>query len=117
MGGSVPLRRGSFAELGAEPGRFSSGDCADPLALVKLTALMERTSGRPDVKIGLIDGPVLTQHPDLAGEHLREIPGTQRRHVHAGRQHGLPARDLCRRNPVRKAEFSRARHLPRLHCS
>ena len=46
----------------------------DPLDLVKLTTLMERTSGSPEVKIGLIDGPV-TQHPDLAGEHLREIPG------------------------------------------
>jgi subtilisin family serine protease len=47
----------------------------DPLALVKLTALMERTSGRPDVKIGVVDGPVLTGHPDLAGERLRELPG------------------------------------------
>ncbi len=47
----------------------------NPLDLVKLTALMERTSGSPEVKIGLIDGPVVTQHPDLAGEHLREIPG------------------------------------------
>jgi len=45
------------------------------LDLVKLTALMERTSGSPELKIGLIDGPVVTQHPDLAGEHLREIPG------------------------------------------
>jgi subtilisin family serine protease len=46
-----------------------------PLELVKLTALMERTSGSPEVKIGLIDGPVVTQHPDLAVEHLREISG------------------------------------------
>jgi subtilisin family serine protease len=47
----------------------------NPLDLVKLPALMERTSGSPELKIGLIDGPVVTQHPDLAGEHLREIPG------------------------------------------
>jgi subtilisin family serine protease len=47
----------------------------NPLDLVKLTALMERSSGSPEVKVGLIDGPVVTQHPDLAGEHLREIPG------------------------------------------
>ncbi|BBJ24339.1 S8 family peptidase [Candidatus Nitrotoga sp. AM1P] len=46
----------------------------DPLDLVKLTALMERTSGSSEVKIGLIDGPVATQHPDLAVEYLREIP-------------------------------------------
>jgi subtilisin family serine protease len=44
--------------------------------LVKLTALMERTSGRPEVKIGVIDGPVLTAHPDLAREHLLESSGT-----------------------------------------
>ena len=37
--------------------------------MVKLRALMERTSGSPEVTIGLIDGPVVTQHPDLAGEH------------------------------------------------
>jgi subtilisin family serine protease len=47
----------------------------NPLDLVKLTALMERTSGIPEVKIGLIDGPVAVQHPDLAGGHLRQIPG------------------------------------------
>lgn len=46
-----------------------------PLDLVKLTALMERTSGSPEVKIGLIDGPVATQHADLAGIQVREIPG------------------------------------------
>src|SRR5882672_5068517 len=45
------------------------------LDLVKLTGLMERTGGSPEVKIGLIDGPVVTLHPDLAGEHLCEIPG------------------------------------------
>ena len=38
----------------------------DPLVLVKLTGLMERTSGSPEVKIGLIDGPVVTKHADLA---------------------------------------------------
>jgi subtilisin family serine protease len=47
----------------------------DPLGMVKLTTLMERTSGSPEVKIGLIDGPVVIQHPDLAREHLQEIPG------------------------------------------
>src|SRR5450759_3947819 len=43
--------------------------------MVKLKALMQRTSGSPEVKIGLVDGPVVTQHPDLANEHLRELPG------------------------------------------
>jgi subtilisin family serine protease len=47
----------------------------DPLDLIKLSALMEHTSGSPDLKIGLIDGPIVIRHPDLAGEHLREISG------------------------------------------
>jgi subtilisin family serine protease len=33
---------------------------------------MEYTSGSPKVKIGLIDGPVDTRHPDLEGEHLKD---------------------------------------------
>lgn len=49
-----------------------------PLELVKLTALMKLTSGTPEVKIGLIDGPVATQHCDLAGDRLRRIPGKNR---------------------------------------
>ena len=48
----------------------------DPLDLVKLTALLERTSGRPEVRIGLIDGPVATDHRDLTTEHLQEILGS-----------------------------------------
>jgi hypothetical protein len=34
---------------------------------------MELTSGRPDIVIGLIDGPVVIDHPDLAGENIREV--------------------------------------------
>jgi subtilisin family serine protease len=45
------------------------------LDLVGLTALMNRTSGRPEIVIGLIDGPVAISHPDLVGEHIRETPG------------------------------------------
>ncbi|MEM2890128.1 MAG: S8 family serine peptidase [Candidatus Hadarchaeum sp.] len=45
-----------------------------PLDLVRLTPLMDRTSGRPDVTIGLIDGPVVMNHPELASQHVREIP-------------------------------------------
>src|SRR5574338_576938 len=43
------------------------------LDLVKLTPLMRRTSGNPEVKIGLIDGPVSTRHPDLSSRRFREI--------------------------------------------
>lgn len=46
-----------------------------PLELVRLSELMERTSGRPEVAVGLIDGPVLAGHPDLAGASRRVLPG------------------------------------------
>jgi len=46
------------------------------LDLVKLPPLMELTSGRPEVVVGLLDGPVATSHPDLTNKHLREIPGS-----------------------------------------
>jgi len=47
----------------------------NPLDLVKLTGLMEITGGRSETIIGLIDGPVATDHPDLAGQNVREVPG------------------------------------------
>jgi hypothetical protein len=45
------------------------------LELIKLSPLMEQTMGRPEVAIGLIDGPVVIDHPDLATENIREVPG------------------------------------------
>jgi subtilisin family serine protease len=50
----------------------SSTDCLD---LVGLSPLMARTSGRPEISIALIDGPVALNHPDLSAEKFREIPG------------------------------------------
>jgi subtilisin family serine protease len=49
---------------------------SNPLEVVRLTPLMEHSSGRPEVKVALIDGPVLLSHPDLVQEHIQEIPGT-----------------------------------------
>ncbi len=46
-----------------------------PLDLVRLSPLMEMGAGRPELRVGLIDGPVVTDHPGLAGGMLREIPG------------------------------------------
>ncbi len=43
--------------------------------MVKLTALMELTNGRPEITIGLIDGPVVINHPDFISENIREVPG------------------------------------------
>jgi subtilisin family serine protease len=36
---------------------------------------MDQTSGRPEVVIGLIDGPVALSHPDLSEAKLSETPG------------------------------------------
>jgi subtilisin family serine protease len=47
----------------------------NPLDLIRLTALMERGQGRPEIIIGLIDGPLILDHPDLAAGHIREMPG------------------------------------------
>ncbi len=46
-----------------------------PLDLVGLTALMKLTIGQPEIKIGLIDGPVVTDHPDLESKNIRTVPG------------------------------------------
>jgi subtilisin family serine protease len=48
-----------------------------PLDLVNLTPLMARTSGRAEIKIGLIDGPVALDHPDLAAHNIHQVPGIQ----------------------------------------
>ena len=47
----------------------------NPLDIITLSPLMERTSGRREIVIGLLDGPVAVTHPDLVGSNLREIPG------------------------------------------
>src|SRR5262245_28178282 len=43
------------------------------LDLVGLTALMERSLGSPELKVGIIDGPVAVEHPDLTRERIHEI--------------------------------------------
>ncbi len=48
---------------------------ANSLDLVNLTALMQFTSGKPEITVGLIDGPVVINHPDLMSENIRETSG------------------------------------------
>jgi hypothetical protein len=36
-----------------------------PLDLVKLPELMALTAGRSDIMVGLVDGPIAMNHPDL----------------------------------------------------
>jgi subtilisin family serine protease len=47
----------------------------DFLKLVRLAPLMELSRGSPEIVIGLMDGPVVANHPDLATESVREIAG------------------------------------------
>jgi subtilisin family serine protease len=61
----------AVASARASQGGTSLG-CLD---LVGLSLLMARTSGRPEISIGLIDGPVVLDHPDLTAENIREVPG------------------------------------------
>jgi hypothetical protein len=46
---------------------------ADPLDLVGLTALMSRSTGRREIRVGLIDGPVALDHPDLTAERIEPV--------------------------------------------
>jgi len=44
-----------------------------PLERVGLAPVMKRTSGIREIVIGLIDGPVVIDHPDLVGENVRNL--------------------------------------------
>jgi subtilisin family serine protease len=48
----------------------------DPLELVGMPGLMALTHGRGDVVVGLVDGPVALDHPDLETGKIRTLPGT-----------------------------------------
>jgi subtilisin family serine protease len=56
-------------------GAAKLGSSSAYLFLVGLPPLMERTSGRPEISIGLIDGPVAINHPDLTVANIHEVPG------------------------------------------
>jgi subtilisin family serine protease len=68
---------GGFAPVGT-PASSKLRDkvsAMDALDLVRLRPLMQQTSGRPTITLGLIDGPVSTQLPDFTKENIRDIPG------------------------------------------
>jgi subtilisin family serine protease len=46
---------------------------ASPLALARFERLIARSGGSAGVSIGLLDGPVVTTHPDLAGARIRTV--------------------------------------------
>lgn len=45
----------------------------NPLDLVTLNPLMRLTRGKPEVKIGMIDGPVEISHPEFAKANIHAI--------------------------------------------
>ena len=49
-----------------------------PLDLVKLPELMKLTSGRSEIAMGMVDGPIAVSHADLARSSIREVAGEMR---------------------------------------
>ena len=45
------------------------------LDLVNLRPLMSLTSGRSEIVVGMVDGPVAADHPDLAQPNIQGLPG------------------------------------------
>jgi subtilisin family serine protease len=52
------------------------------LDLTGLRPVMERGEGRADVRIGLIDGPIALDHPDLADAHIETLGGADADQAH-----------------------------------
>ena len=68
---SAEVSRGNVARAGS----VAATDRA-VLGLVGLASLMERTSGIHTVVVGLVDGPVYTNHPDLAEARIHSVQGS-----------------------------------------
>jgi subtilisin family serine protease len=65
--------RRDMRDIADRPGAPRTSSTA--LDRVRLPRLMELTSGVPEVVVGLIDGPIARDHPDLAREQIRVLPG------------------------------------------
>ncbi len=82
----------------------------DPLDAVGLRPLMEASSGAPETVIGLLDGPVATEHPDLISGNIKEVPG--------GPRSGCLQTDseACRHGTFVEATICCMRHQSALGC-
>jgi hypothetical protein len=80
-----------------------------PLDVVSLVRLMERTAGRPEVAIGLIDGPAAADHTQLAAESVRLLAAPRADSTEGGtgaaRAHGTYVAGIlsARRGPAAPA--------------
>ena len=63
------LSRREGTAISRSPDSTRETKASNVLDLVNLNPLMELTSGRPEIVIGLVDGPVVIIHPDLPGEN------------------------------------------------
>jgi len=54
-----------------------AADPLEPFALTNLLPLMEKTSGRPEIVIGLLDGPVAVGLAALTNENIRSVPNAR----------------------------------------
>jgi subtilisin family serine protease len=50
------------------------------LDLVKLWELMQLTSGRSEIAVAMVDGPIAVSHADLARTSIRDVSGDTRAH-------------------------------------
>ncbi len=66
------LRQAAISRA-APSGQPRAGDLQAALDLVRLGPLIERSRGSPEVRVGLVDGPVALDHPHLAGAATRGI--------------------------------------------
>jgi subtilisin family serine protease len=69
------MLRAAFTAQNQGPAPSGGDGGQSPLDAVKLAALMELSAGRPEISIGLIDGPLLADHPDLTIGHVHEVHG------------------------------------------
>lgn len=64
------------APAAASATAISVGAGAYPLGPVGLPSLMGVTAGSPEIAIGLIDGPVAVDHPEIADARIQAAPGS-----------------------------------------
>jgi subtilisin family serine protease len=62
-------------EVDQQPAGVGSGRAGRSLEQARLQALMALSTGSRDVAVGLLDGPVARDHPDLAGAAIKDVAG------------------------------------------
>jgi hypothetical protein len=77
------------------------------IGMVALMPLMERTSGRREIRIGLIDRPVAKGHPDLERQNIRETAWGERGCCSEFAS-SVCRRHVCGRDAAREARFGRS---------